>query len=65
MDHGGEILGFGAAGGITSVLQGGKFGHGFVAAGLGAAAGGLKFAGNPGLVACETSIRSYCWWNCY
>ena len=43
-----EALQFGALGGITSVLQGGKFGHGFVAAGLGAAAGsipGLEGAG--------------------
>ena len=43
-----EALQFGALGGITSILQGGKFGHGFVAAGLGAAAGsipGLEGAG--------------------
>ena len=31
-----QTLGFAAAGGIASVLQGGKFGHGFVAAGAGA-----------------------------
>jgi len=30
----GHILAHGVAGGITSVLQGGKFGHGFLAAGL-------------------------------
>lgn len=30
----------GVIGGITSVLQGGKFGHGFISAGLGAAVGG-------------------------
>ncbi|MEJ2419768.1 MAG: RHS repeat-associated core domain-containing protein, partial [Exilibacterium sp.] len=39
-----EVLAYGAVGGITSVLQGGKFGHGFVSAGfggvLGSAAGG-------------------------
>ena len=36
-----EVLQFSTLGGITSVLQGGKFGHGFVSAGFGAAAGGL------------------------
>lgn len=34
-------LASGVAGGALSVLQGGKFGHGFVSAGLGAAFGGL------------------------
>ena len=35
-----EALKFGTLGGITSSLQGGKFGHGFVAAGAGAYFGG-------------------------
>ena len=38
-------LGIGALGGITSALQGGKFGHGFISAGIGAASGSLKFSG--------------------
>ncbi|MCH9691792.1 MAG: hypothetical protein K0U59_06995, partial [Gammaproteobacteria bacterium] len=48
------ILGlkFGAVGGITSVLQGGKFGHGFVSAGVsaftGKALGGTKFGASLG-----------------
>lgn len=42
----GELLGFASLGGITSSLQGGKFGHGFVAAGLGAAAGVAKLGGS-------------------
>ena len=38
----------GIAGGALSVLQGGKFGHGFVSAGLGASLGGLGGrVGNP------------------
>lgn len=37
----GYILSHAVAGGVMSVLQGGKFGHGFVAAGLGLTAGGL------------------------
>jgi RHS repeat-associated protein len=36
----GQTAGFGAVGGITSVLQGGKFGHGFVTAGFSAKLGG-------------------------
>ena len=36
----GEVLAFGALGGITSVMMGGKFGHGFRSAGLGALLGG-------------------------
>lgn len=34
-----ETLGFASLGGITSTLQGGKFGHGFVSAGVGSVAG--------------------------
>ncbi|MFA0812638.1 FG-GAP-like repeat-containing protein [Microbulbifer epialgicus] len=47
-----RVLAFGSLGGITSVLQGGKFGHGFASAGLGAAAGSIAGpAGNgPGAV---------------
>ncbi|MCT2532883.1 hypothetical protein N2488_06760 [SAR92 clade bacterium H231] len=41
----GYTLKMATLGGITSVLQGGKFGHGFFGAGVGAASGGLKFAG--------------------
>ncbi len=41
----GYTLQMATLGGITSVLQGGKFGHGFFGAGVGAASGGLKFAG--------------------
>ena len=36
----------GLAGGVISDLQGGKFGHGFVSAGIGAAMGG-RFGKNP------------------
>ena len=39
----GKALSFGAAGGITSVIQGGKFGHGFIAAGVSAVASGAKW----------------------
>lgn len=35
-----KVAAFGSIGGITSVIQGGKFGHGFVSAGLGSAVGG-------------------------
>ena len=42
------VLSFGAVGGISSVLQGGKFGHGFVAAGVTAAVGGAKFLAGKG-----------------
>ncbi|GLS25646.1 SpvB/TcaC N-terminal domain-containing protein [Marinibactrum halimedae] len=35
-----KALAYGSLGGTTSVLQGGKFGHGFVSAGLGQALGG-------------------------
>ncbi|MGS2724772.1 RHS repeat-associated core domain-containing protein [Porticoccus sp. GXU_MW_L64] len=37
------VLAYGAVGGITSVLQGGKFGHGFLSAGISAIAGGAKW----------------------
>ncbi|WP_175453026.1 PQQ-binding-like beta-propeller repeat protein [Microbulbifer yueqingensis] len=37
-----RMLASGVVGGITSVLQGGKFGHGFVSAGIGAAVGSAK-----------------------
>ncbi|WKD50396.1 FG-GAP-like repeat-containing protein [Microbulbifer spongiae] len=43
-----RVLAFGALGGITSILQGGKFGHGFAAAGLGAAAGSIPGLGGKG-----------------
>ncbi len=36
----GEVIAFGAVGGITTAMQGGKFGHGFRSAGLGAILGG-------------------------
>ena len=35
-----EVLAYGAIGGIANVLQGGRFGHGFVSAGLSAPLGG-------------------------
>ncbi|WP_158681600.1 RHS repeat-associated core domain-containing protein [Microbulbifer pacificus] len=37
-----KVAASGVVGGITSVLQGGKFGHGFVSAGIGAAVGASK-----------------------
>jgi len=37
----GNVVGNGVIGGISSELQGGQFGHGFVSAGLGASLGGL------------------------
>ncbi|WP_406828404.1 RHS repeat-associated core domain-containing protein [Microbulbifer sp. ARAS458-1] len=37
-----KVFASGVVGGITSVLQGGKFGHGFVSAGIGAAVGASK-----------------------
>jgi RHS repeat-associated protein len=41
-------LASGIAGGVLSTLQGGKFGHGFISAGLGASLGGLGGrVGNP------------------
>jgi RHS repeat-associated protein len=40
-----EILSFGVMGGITTVLQGGKFGHGFISAGVGTALGNVVRAG--------------------
>ncbi|WP_338146952.1 RHS repeat-associated core domain-containing protein [Microbulbifer elongatus] len=44
-----ETLGFSTLGGITSALQGGKFGHGFVSAGVGAVTGGsLKLESGAG-----------------
>ncbi|MCV6622749.1 MAG: discoidin domain-containing protein [Cellvibrionaceae bacterium] len=43
-----RVLAFGAVGGITSTLNGGKFGHGFVSAGLGAAAGSISGLGGSG-----------------
>lgn len=43
-----ELLGFSAMGGITSVLNGGKFGHGFVSAGVGAYVGGTSLGGTGG-----------------
>ncbi|WP_444882714.1 RHS repeat-associated core domain-containing protein [Microbulbifer sp. PSTR4-B] len=36
-----ETLGFSVLGGITGALQGGKFGHGFISAGMGAFTGGM------------------------
>jgi len=39
----GKVLSFGTAGGITNVIQGGKFGHGFIAAGVTAVASGAKW----------------------
>jgi|GEM_PF-1135489 len=46
----GELLVYGlqmgVVGGITSVLQGGKFGHGFVSAGIGAVLGGAVAGSN-------------------
>ena len=38
----GRVLASAAIGGLASTMQGGKFGHGFVAAGLGAALGGAS-----------------------
>ncbi|WP_179957848.1 FG-GAP-like repeat-containing protein [Exilibacterium tricleocarpae] len=35
-----EVVAMGTLGGVTSALQGGKFGHGFVSAGLGSTLGG-------------------------
>jgi len=56
---GGELLGFSAMGGISSVLNNGKFGHGFVSAGAGASAGGLfKTGGGIGAITGKTVIRS-------
>ncbi|MFV8782931.1 RHS repeat-associated core domain-containing protein [Microbulbifer sp. SA54] len=46
-----KVFASGVVGGITSVLQGGKFGHGFVSAGIGAAVGankGLKLQSGGG-----------------
>ncbi|MCO1335668.1 hypothetical protein MO867_15125 [Microbulbifer sp. OS29] len=46
---GAQVLASGVVGGIISVLQGGKFGHGFVSAGIGAAvAPGLKLKAGGG-----------------
>ena len=42
--EGARVLAFGAVGGISTTLQGGNFGHGFLAAGAGAAVGSI-----PGL----------------
>lgn len=36
-----NVISSAAIGGVTSLIQGGKFGHGFVSAGLGAAVGGV------------------------
>lgn len=36
-----NVISSAAIGGVTSLIQGGKFGHGFVSAGLGAAVGGI------------------------
>ncbi|WP_086930765.1 Ig-like domain-containing protein [Agarilytica rhodophyticola] len=45
-----EILQLGVLGGVTSVLNGGKFGHGFISAGVGAAVGGrLAYSGSADL----------------
>ena len=43
------FLSFGFVGGVTSVLQGGKFGHGFFSAGAGVLAGGAKWIQNAKL----------------
>lgn len=56
-----KFAAFGTVGGITSVLAGGKFGHGFIAAGVGGSVAG-KFGGvggaGAGGVAIRTLIRS-------
>ncbi len=45
----GYVATVGTFGGMASVLQGGKFGHGFISAGLGASTRGIKgLAGNGG-----------------
>lgn len=44
-------LGYATMGGIMSVLQGGKFGHGFVSAGVGAAVGAKYGSGGEGMAA--------------
>ncbi len=47
-----EFVGWSAlAGGITAELQGGKFGHGFIAAGVGAAAGSISLGNVEGPLA--------------
>lgn len=40
-----KALAFGSVGGLSSLFSGGKFGHGFVSAGLGAAVGGSRIFG--------------------
>ncbi len=51
-------LGMGVIGGITSVLQGGKFGHGFASAGIGAASGGIGFKGSYQVQALKRALVS-------
>ena len=56
-----QFAAFGAVGGITSVLSGGKFGHGFIAAGVGGSlAGRIGGVGgaNPGGAVIRTLIRT-------
>ena len=49
-----------AAGGITTSLQGGKFGHGFISAGVGASVGGIPGLRelSPGRVAARTVVSA-------
>ena len=44
--------------GVTSVLQGGKFGHGFASAGLGAIAGGAIKFGKSVALAAKAGVRA-------
>ena len=49
-----------AVGGITTSLQGGKFGHGFLSAGIGAAVGGIPALQgvSPGRIAARTVVSA-------
>ncbi|MGS2724779.1 RHS repeat-associated core domain-containing protein [Porticoccus sp. GXU_MW_L64] len=52
------VAAMGTLSGVTSVLQGGKFGHGFASAGLGAIAGGSLKLDNIKNVAAKTAVKA-------
>ena len=56
----GHLASVAAVGGITASLQGGKFGHGFLAAGIGAAVGGIPALRgvSPGRIAARTVVSA-------
>ena len=54
-----QFASFGAVGGVTAVLAGGKFGHGFIAAGAGGTVGGkIDNIGGSGGGAIRTATRT-------